>query len=586
MAVVVLAVIFFGSLFKTLSLRAGGRSVAESLGGRPILPDTDDLDERRLLNVVEEMAIASGVPAPPVYVLEDQGSINAFAAGYGTDDAVIGVTRGAVRGLGRDELQGVIAHEFSHILKNGDMRLNIRLIGVLHGILVLAIVGRITLQHLRFAGGGRRDRGGLALAVLVVALGLIVIGYVGVLCGRLIKSAVSRQREYLADAAAVQFTRNPPGISGALKKIGGLSAGSLIRHPRAEEASHLYFGNGLPRATGLLATHPPLAERVRRIDPSFDGVFPPFSLPPETREPPASPDEHVDGVGRLRVALLAAAAAVPDDLLRSIGRPMAEHVAAARRAIASIPEPLISAAREPFGARAVVYALLLDGNEEVRGAQLDRLAQRADEAVTARTIELALDVRGLAETLRIPLVDLTVTALRTLTAEQYSTFRGNVDALIRADEEIDLFEFTLQHLFFRHLDRYFGAPARGEVRFLRAAAVSAEISTVLSLLARVGQSGADEARQAFERGTALLDRSLDLPMASPGRGDLGAVDAALDRLGFASPTLKRRVLAACLQCLAHDGRVEPREALLFRAVADALDCPVPPMLTTAPADEK
>ncbi|MFU8802182.1 MAG: M48 family metallopeptidase, partial [Bradymonadaceae bacterium] len=270
-----LATVFGGSYFKTRSLSSGGRAVAESLGGRRVDYNTSDADDRRFLNVVEEMALASGVPVPAMYILEDELGINAFAAGFTINDAAVAVTRGCLNNLTRDELQGVVAHEFAHIL-NGDMRLNIRLIGVLHGILIVFLTGRILLHAMR--GGGSRRGSGVAV-IAVIGLILVVVGWFGLLAGRLIKSAVSRQREYLADAAAVQFTRNPDGISGALKKIGGLKNGSKIVASNAEELSHLFFGNfkgGRWRGSwtnNFMSTHPPLDERIRRLEPKFAGDY-------------------------------------------------------------------------------------------------------------------------------------------------------------------------------------------------------------------------------------------------------------------------------------------------------------------------
>ena len=270
-AVATLAVIGMGSAFKTLELAKGGSVVATNLGGRLVNPSTTDPDERKLLNVVEEMAIAAGIPVPQVYLLPDERGINAFAAGHSTSDAVVAVTEGTMKLLTRDELQGVIGHEFSHIL-NGDMRLNLRLMGIVFGILCLAVIGRVLLQ---IRGRSSRDRNPLPL----LGLALLVIGWVGVLFGRLIQAAVSRQREFLADASSVQFTRNPAGLEGALKKIGGLSYGSKLEAAHAEEASHMFFGNGMGESfLHIMDTHPPLAERIRAIDPSFDGTFPPVSI--------------------------------------------------------------------------------------------------------------------------------------------------------------------------------------------------------------------------------------------------------------------------------------------------------------------
>jgi len=253
-----LAVISIGSISKTAELAQGGSAVAEMLGGRLVNSSTTDPDERKLLNVVEEMALASGVPVPHVYVLDNERGINAFAAGHSTSDAVVTVTRGCMTVLKRDELQGVIGHEFSHIL-NGDMRLNLRLMGMIFGILCLAVVGRVLLQ---VRSGSSRDRNPLPL----VGRALLLIGWIGMVFGRLIQAAVSRQREFLADASSVQFTRNPAGLSGALQKIGGLSYGSKLEAAHAGEASHMFFGNGMGESLfGLMDTHPPLEERIERL---------------------------------------------------------------------------------------------------------------------------------------------------------------------------------------------------------------------------------------------------------------------------------------------------------------------------------
>jgi len=269
---VTLGLIAGGTLIEMFNLRDGGDAVARMAGGRLVPPSSTDLDERRLLNVVEEMALAAGIACPKVYLLDRETAINAFAAGYNQDEAVVAVTQGTLRRLTRDELQGVVAHEFSHIL-NGDMRLNIRLIGLLFGIQMLNSFGHHLIDFGSRTGSARdrNDKGGSArLALFATGVALVVIGAIGVFFGRLIKAAVSRQREFLADASAVQFTRNPDGIGNALRKIGGLSRsmelGSRIAHPNAEQLSHLFLGAPKQSLTsGMFCTHPPIEERLRRI---------------------------------------------------------------------------------------------------------------------------------------------------------------------------------------------------------------------------------------------------------------------------------------------------------------------------------
>ena len=332
-SVAVGVVVLLGSLYKLLALSAGGKAVAESLGGKLIPRNTDDPKLRKLLNVVEEISIASGTPAPPVYVLENEVGINAFAAGFSPRDAVIGVTRGTIEHLSREQLQGVIAHEFSHIF-NGDMRLNIRLIGVLNGILIIGILGYYLLYSASFSRRGRgNDKG--AGAMLALAIGLMVIGYAGTFFGGLIKAAVSRQREYLADASAVQFTRNPDGISGALKRIGGLESGSKVENPGASEVSHAFFAQGVSGfMQPLSATHPPLAKRILRIDPHWDGKFDTSDQPDSRRDAGKAAKKETMTRAELaqKVATVVTGAAMADvaNAIDQIGNPTQETISHAR----------------------------------------------------------------------------------------------------------------------------------------------------------------------------------------------------------------------------------------------------------------
>jgi len=441
-----------GSLFKIAQLRGGGKAVAESLGGRLIHSDTRDRTERKIQNVVEEMAIASGTATPPVYILDDEGGINAFAAGFSPNDAVVGVTRGCAEQLSRDELQGVIAHEFSHIM-NGDMRLNIHLIGIVHGILIIGIIGYFLLRGAglsRHRGG--RDNSGAAL--LAAGFGLMIIGFLGTFFGNLIKASVSRQREYLADASAVQFTRNPDGIAGALKKIGGFETGSQIAHPNAPEASHMFFGRGIASGiNSLFSTHPPLPERIRRLDPSFDGDF--------AGAPAAGPSSSEAAVSGFAGAPAATA-------VDQIGQATPAHLRHAAQLIASLPAEVVTSAHEAYGARAVIYALLIDRDSDARRIQLDRLASHADPAVHAETRKLLPLVERVGTGARLPLVDLAIPALRELSPSQYAAFKANVEELIAADQKIDVFELTLQRILLHRLAPEFekARPARVKHRSL------------------------------------------------------------------------------------------------------------------------
>jgi len=554
-----------GSLYKTAQLAGGGESVALMLGGRPLPKNASDPLERKVLNVVEEMAIASGLPVPWVYMLDHEPGINAFAAGYKPDEAVIGVTRGCVEQLSRDELQGVIAHEFSHIL-NGDMRLNIRLIAIIHGILLIGLIGYYTLR-LAASSGSRRssnDKGGGAVP-------FIALGFAGTLIGNLIKAAVSRQREYLADASAVQFTRNPNGIAGALKRIGNLNQGSHISASRATEASHMFFASGV---SALFTTHPPLTDRVSRIDRFWKA-----EQAVAAAEQPSGPTVAVAGVSGFsgQSAPVPAthqpvppASPSPEQALEAIGRPTPTQLARSHDLLESLPVALHEAAHEPFGARAVIYALLLDADFTSCQQQFERLAAEADPAVYQITTQLHELTKKLPRELRLPLVDICLGPLKELSPEQYERFRENVHALAAADNRLSLFEWTLQKVVLHVLDPHFGRQRRNRVR----RATPADVSAVLSALAHAGGGGDEAVQTAFKRG-AEAAKLENLTLQPWDRSIFTRLDKAIDALDRLSAKSKARLVRGLAETAAADGKIIPRELELLRAVATTLDCPMP-----------
>jgi Zn-dependent protease with chaperone function len=574
-------IIVGGSAYKTMQLSGGGGSVAQLLGGRVLAAGTASNQEAMLQNVVEEMSIASGVPVPQVYVLDHEEGINAFAAGFTTSDAVIGVTRGALEKLNRDELQGVIGHEFSHIL-NGDMRLNLRLIGLLNGILVVSLIGLALLRAIQFMplsrGGGRRrdeDDRAVGLLMLLVFLGgaLYVIGSIGVLFGRMIQAAVSRQREYLADASAVQFTRNPAGLVGALKKLGGYSSGSKVQSPHALETAHLFFANsGGFSFANLLATHPPLADRIRAIDPTFDGQFSPVSEPSHLME---QYDGHVVPLAGSQQQQQHRVPLTAQQFVDAAGQVAPQHLIFASGLISSIPEALSTAARSAFSARAVVFALLASDEPQVRQKQFSLVEHNVEPECLAQTLDLSRTVSQLGEGARLPLLDLTLPALRQLSPAQAARFRAVVRAMIEADGRVTLFEFALHRL----IEKQLVPPdqsRREPMEFYAINAVRDEAAVLLSALASASSAQTDI---AFEAGARQLDAQRPPTMvAVPG---LGAIDAALRKLARSSPPVKKRLIDAAAATVAADGEVNVAEAELLRATAAALDVPVPPLLMTS-----
>lgn len=567
-SIAILVVVAGGSFYKLMSLRGGGASVAEMMKGRLIVAGSRDLAEQKVLNVVEEMAIASGTPVPPVYVIEEQ-SINAFAAGFTPADAVIGITRGAIESFSREELQGVIAHEFSHIL-HGDMRLNIRLIGILYGIMVLGILGYYIV---RSTGMSRRSKNSGNIAI--VGIGLIVLGYSGTFFGNWIKAAVSRQREFLADASAVQFTRNPDGIADALKRIGSSATGSVMENPGAAEISHALFGEGVKHSfSSMFATHPPLAERIKRVQPNWDGSF---DLPAKTEQKASTETKTSAGNGRASGVEALTTVAIAQALLAQAGNPSETDLAEAQKTIAAIPTVLMSAAHDPFSARAVVYFLLIDENERIASQQFAALETHADKEVFDALQRIHASVGVVEPKLRLTLINLCLPVLRQLTPKQYEVFRQNLETLIMADGKTSLWEWVLQRVVLHQLDTVFSpksAFSRSGKRSLKD--LSTSCACLLSFLARSGQQKNLDEKAAFAAGVKALGIG---ELAYPAAKDLSIekINLSLTALASLKPLQKPAFLKACAACIAADGEANFQELEIFRAIAAVIDCPLPPI---------
>lgn len=574
-----------GCLYKLRLLSGGGAVVGEFLGGRRIEPKTADTDERRLRDVVEEMAIASGTPVPEIYVLDNERGINAFAAGHTRDDVAVGVTRGALKLLTRDEMQGVIAHEFSHILY-GDTRLNLRLMGLAHGLFWPTYLGRILLrgtmaplsddESIFDEDSRRRFLPTAPLGILFIVIGSVSLPFV-----RLLKSAICRQREWLADASAVQFTRNPAGIAGALRKIGGLYKHGMLDVPGAEVASHLYFASSSSNSWfPFLATHPPLRKRIGAIDPLFDGSFP--------RVRPLAPnqyerDQAFEGVvGRV----MAENRKFPDTFLADSGNPTAERIKQASVMRLGLPADVSRSLLVPSGAAAVVFSLVLDDEDPVRAKQIAIIRSTIAPAVSERAIALAPQIQALGSGYKLALAGFAVPALRQHSQQESVGFRQALQQVIECDGSIDLFEYTLMKMVTRQLESHFGEviPATSACRAVTDALP--ECALLLSALAHLGQGDEAEARKAFVKGRDFLDApGTHIEFIPRSQWDLSKVDAALDRLASAPPFARRNILLACARTVAADGQVTERQAELLRAIADSLNCPVPPFVEALRMEE-
>lgn len=565
-ALTIAAIVTLGSLYKLHQLSAGGSAVAESLGGRKLNIAPQNPGERRALNVVEEMAIASGTPVPDVYLIEDE-AINAFAAGYKPTDAVIGLTRGCVEKLNRDELQGVVAHEFSHIL-NGDMRLNLRIVGLLNGILIIGLLGHWLVRGVYL--GERDNRGRAALFGLGAAL--MVVGYTGTFLGNLIKSAVSRQREFLADASAVQFTRDNIGIASALKKIGGYGSSSTLASGNAAEYNHMFFASGLKRSLfNLFATHPPLANRITRLDPGWNGLYRDTSAgtctsQPQTLRPSApAPVSAVTQSTPFQVAL--------DAVDNSIANPSEQQVQYGFQLLQSIPASVQQAAHEPFTARALVYHLLLHKEPSERQAQRLLLNNIAHPAVVREMQKIEAPLESLPNSARLALLDLCVPALRALVPQQYQIFKRNLIKLLHSDGKIEIWEWALYRVLMHALE---STPDRQRLSNKKGASKDAS-RFLLAAIAHSGNSDYLPAKRAYEQGLKALGMEAT-PLPSRKDINLPRLDKAIAIAAQMKPLEKPLLLKAMVFTLIHNGVIKAEEIELLRAVADSLDCPMPPLL--------
>ena len=565
-ALVTAGVIFFVSLVNVWRLGSGGAAVAKMAGARLVPSSTADPLERRLRNVVEEMAIAAGVRVPEVYVMDQESGINAFAAGWDVSSSVVAVTRGALERLTRDELQAVIGHEFSHIL-NGDMRLNIRMLGVLAGIVFLGAIGEFVVRSVR----GTKEKE--AIAIFVLGAALFMIGYIGLFFARLIKAAVSRQREYLADASSVQFTRNPDAIAGALDQIRSSTTGTLIHNRYAEDMSHMYFGQSVKMwMGGLLNTHPPLDERIKRVSPRFQAMT--YRTTRQTAVETTGTHIPMEPTGRRATDLAATWGRTPAQSAALVGTMDAGKVDYAGRLLAGLSPGLRDALRDPEQAGAVMVALLLANKEEAMERQLEAIPSRALKARVRATAPLT---SGLGLAYHLPVVDLALAAVKGLQPAAKVEILAALEAVINADRRISLHEFVVLALVRSQLGE---RPKPVETKKIRE--LSAEAATVLALVAYAGTradaTGArDAALQAAIRAGA---EALGIPQSvpSPATLTLDAASHSLEALRSLAPMQKGMLVKGLFAAVTLDGTIRVAEAGLMRVVGAVLDCPLPPLL--------
>jgi len=574
-AILATLLIIGATVYKTARLSSGGGRVAIDMGGTLVPADVYDPLRRRLRNVIEEMAIASGVPVPEIYVLEQEMGINAFAAGFTPGDAAIAVTRGTLETLDRDELQGVIAHEFSHIL-NGDMRLNIRMMGVLFGIMVLGIIGRLILRGGYYSGLGSSRRNKNAPAFMIIGVGLALLGWIGLFCARLVKAAVSRQREFLADASAVQFTRQSEGIASALKKIGGYTAHSYIRSIDPEEVSHMLFAGGISRLTSLFATHPPLIERIRALDPGFSEDD--YPVVAEQLRSGATRHASIEGQAGGLVEEQATGT-IPASIPDAVARPDPQQLAFAGQLRRSIPSEIYAAAHSPEQAWILTLALALDRNAPHSERQLRFVDEQLGVERGEQVRRYFGQISKIGARYRLPILEIAFPALKRRPVPQLEYLLELVRRIIELDGEVDLYEYCFFRILTNSLEQAEDPSGRRKGRRSTKKAVRQAAIDLLRTVARHGHSSEEASANAFRAGIAEFGKwASDAEYRDETLQTVSVLDRSLNVLERTNSAGRKSLLQAVGKTVSHDGKLSVPEAELLRAICASLDCPLPPML--------
>lgn len=562
-------VIMIASVYRLNSLDNGGRQVAEELGFWLVPSATRDPRERQLINVVEEIAIASGYPVPPTYIMHTD-NLNAFAAGYTEHDAVIGVTSGLLEMLNREELQGVIGHEFSHII-NGDIRINLNMTGILFGILFISLTGQKLLNI-----GGKlttKDSDGNHIAGIFAIAGifLVMVGHVGLTFGEIIKASLSRQREFLADASAVQLTRNPTGISNALKTIGGSQRETVIRGVQASEFSHFFFLDGIKHILPWSDTHPELEERIQRIEPNWDGRY---IRKKRAKQPPKSQPKPSRKQTQPITSATVSASVVLETIMMA-GMPSNNHMQYARQLIKAIPKPLHTASQSPLSANALVLGLMMHQSLLKDTAAQSRLLPNLGQLIMQELRQLLNALLTLKIQYRLPLISMSLPALKGLSPKQKTALNTDLLTIIHADDTVEVWEWALHYWITQLALR---KPEIPKPKYDDFSQIADETTLLVSAVAYASSKAISETAQRLVFKAAERELGITLGIVNKAALTSDKLVKAVEDLRYLNPLLKANFLKALSLVAQHDGVIEAKEIELIRTIAEGIGCPIPPVI--------
>mgnify|MGYP002640465002 FL=1 len=554
----------FIALFGYLGIEqlfGGGDAVARLLGANLIARGTTDKQERLATQIVTEIAIAAGAPVPQLFLLKEP-AINSFAAGWDSSDAVITLTTGALTHLDRYELQAMVAHEFCHIL-NGDMRLNQTMAGLLQGLFIIKEWSSKILEN-----GGRHRSGKSSGYFYLTLFGFLTLGSFGYFLGRWIKSLLARQQEYHADAAAVQYTRNPEAVIGMLQKLGVNYIHSRMLGSRYEQFDHAFVG--IPGNKTFINSHPPVEARIRRINPDWNIEFLPIDIEridaaPVMRRQEEKQQQLVWTMFGLGVTESILTSAIPA-FDKQIFDPEYGH---------RLPDTLLSLTRACVSSEATILAVLLASSKSAEQTHLKQLKSILDNRMYQKTLEILPSVKILDPRQRIPLIETCIPALKEMTKPQYLEFKIWIMTLFNADFKMDHDEFVVSRFVIARLDRFYNISKRPQKILNLVGDVRAEYELILSLIAYTEHDDS-MAQQAFDAGKKAI-AAYSLKLIPRNMVFLKQANTALDKLYALTPSLRKRLLQAAAATIALDGKITLKGFELLKTVAASLEVPMPPM---------
>jgi len=584
-SLITFAVIILTSLFRSWQINSNPSAIIKMMEATPVTPSTTNPKQKQLVNLVEEMAIASGMPIPKIYIMKNEQGFNAFVSGLKPSAAILVVTQGLLDNLTRQQLQGVIGHEFSHIL-NGDMRLNLRLIGVIAGILVLGQIGQVLLRGGRYGSRSTSSKRSEGSAIVFIGLGLFVVGYIGLFFGRIIKAAISRQREFLADASAVQFTRDRNGIAGALLAIKNTTQGSQLINSNAEEMSHMCFGASTKISqmfSGWLASHPPLDDRIQAVYPGFLRQNTSASQSAQTSHSAPSHSSHSNDSDlisqfsnesrSIKTTSDKNHSDIALQIVSTVGTVTAKNIQNAENVLSHLPKEIIEAARgdNPDFSPLVLIKIIF-----LQATKVDTLSRENFKLLDIslsdqKTIQLIKQLDQIDFKSRNTLFDLALARFENLELKYKNIFFQSIDAFVKNHPSLNPTSLAIYASIYNRLNE--SKPYQTQIN--RYQKVSEALNILFSQLLKDNSYEKNHWDNAKQHKQHILNIFGIKLIKEPSSFDPKKFHNALNQLSRLNPLLKQQLILGVTDAIQVDNKIDEMEYSLLRILCEYLDCPIP-----------